>query len=58
MVCRVVIRRSSSEPVRTSGLLHTAVGLGSSVVARSVVVSHAARTNPLIVSIGICSPMP
>jgi hypothetical protein len=42
MLWRVVMRRNSSEPVRTSGLLQTSAGLGSPFAVRSVTVSHAA----------------
>src|SRR5215467_440669 len=58
MLSRVVMRRNSREPVRTSGLLQTWLGCGRSFAVMTASVSHTAFTNAFIVSIGRCSPMP
>src|SRR5215467_12462020 len=58
MLSRVVMRRNSREPVRTSGLLQTWLGCGRSFAVMTVSVSHTAFTKAFIVSIGRCSPMP
>src|SRR5262249_32370244 len=58
MLSRVVMRRSSRDPVRTSGLLQIWLGCGRSFAVMTASVSHTAFTKAFIVSMVRCSPMP